>query len=64
MKRRRRETLYLPSHPCSSRCGGFSTEGSLVRSARDLSSTPLSHLNTSPDSERASCVRDTEETFV
>ena len=36
IKKRRMETVYIPSQPCSSRCDECSNEGSLLRSARDL----------------------------
>ena len=55
--KKRREPVYLASPPCSSRCGECSSEGSLLRSARDLA---IRH------SELDTLVRrqDLDETFV
>ena len=63
--RKRGEPVYItPSQPCSSRCGECSSEGSLLRSARDLT---IVTRHSELDSEGAESLvkeRVLDETFV
>ena len=59
--KKRKEPVYIPSQPCSSRRGECSSEGSILRSARDL--TRDSELG-SEGAETLIKKQDLDETFV
>ena len=60
--KKRRAPVYMASPPCSSRCGECSSEGSLLRSARDL--TIVTSELGSEGADMLIRKQDLDETFV
>ena len=62
--KKRREPVYIPSQPCSSRCGDCSSEGSILRSAQDLTITTRDSERGSEGAETLIKKQNLDETFV